>query len=159
MTAANIRPDKASRARMLRLICGRTYFPKLPPYSTASMKRAGVNIFLITRLCAPADRHAKRVRKFSTLTAELRLDRAGRAANDALAADPGLHFRARCHSLSDFIDSRTHSLFGRGLGNGMGEETPTVICFIPSVAPATEGVTRKAVIGSLDADRRTGGDL
>ena len=57
----------------------------------------------------------------------------------------------RCHSLSDFIGSRTHSLFGLGLGNGMGEETPTAICFIPCVAPATEGVTRKAAIGSLDA--------
>jgi hypothetical protein len=61
--------------------------------------------------------------------------------------------------MSDFIDARTHSLFGRGLGNGMGEETPTAICFIPCVAGATEGVTRKAAIGSLDADRRTAGDL
>ena len=61
--------------------------------------------------------------------------------------------------MSDFIDARTHSLFGRGLGNGMGEETPTAICFIPCVVGATEGVTRKAAIGSLDADRRTAGDF
>jgi len=55
-------------------------------------------------------------------------------------------------------DSRTHSLFGRGLGNGMGVETPTAICFISCVAGATEGVTRKAAIESLAADRRTAGD-
>jgi hypothetical protein len=65
---------------------------------------------------------------------------------------------AHCQDTERVHESRTHGLFGRGLGNGIGKETPTAICSVACVDGATEGVTRKAAIGSLDADLRISGD-
>jgi hypothetical protein len=54
-------------------------------------------------------------------------------------------------SLFDEPDVVVAESESRGCGNIVGDGTPTAVCPVPCVDGATEGVTRKAAIGSLDS--------
>jgi hypothetical protein len=59
----------------------------------------------------------------------------------------------------EFDGLAAYSRFGRGLGNGTGDESRVALFVDRWMDWATAGATRKAAIGSLDCDWRTTGDF